>query len=117
LIQNRTNGLQFLSDFDLEVENVWNFSDGHAVDGKIYLSYQKVNLVNLSPGRPEQVVIKGRWIQKNFLAVVDYADPIHPTQRPAVNIPGSLEGISHGGNVIYTKGNALRCRNIGNQQP
>ena len=98
------DGVQFLSDFDLAVENVWNFSDGHAVDGKIYISYQKSELDEPAPGRPEELVIKGRWIQKNFLAVVDYADPIHPTQRPAVNIPGSLMGISHGGNVIFTKG-------------
>jgi len=98
------DGLRFLSDFDLAVENVWNFSDGHAVGGKIYISYQKSELDEPGPDRPEELVIKGRWIQKNYLAVVDYADPIHPTQRPAVNIPGSLAGVSHGGDVIFTKG-------------
>ena len=98
------DGVQFLSDFDLELDNVWNFSSGFASGGKIYLSYQKNEFEGPEPGRPGLVVINGRWIQKNFLSVVDYADPIHPTQRPSVNIPGMLEGISHGGSVIYTKG-------------
>ena len=98
------NGIEFLSDFELEVENVWNFSSAYASDGKIYLSYQKNELEDSQPDRPEPLRIHGRWIQKNFLSVVDYADAAHPTQRPSVNIPGILEGISHGGSVIYTKG-------------
>ncbi len=98
------DGLQFLSEFDLDVENVWNFSDGYVADGKIYLSYQKNEFEEHLPGPPEQITLRGRWIQRNFLSVIDYVDPVHPTQRPPVNIPGALEGISHGGNILYTKG-------------
>ncbi|MDG1889924.1 MAG: beta-propeller domain-containing protein [Verrucomicrobiota bacterium] len=98
------HGLPLLSEYDLDVKEVWNFSEAHAVDGKIYLSYQENTFdkpaLTLLPGRDP-----GRWMQKYFLAVIDYADTQHPTSRPPVNLPGSLVGVSHGGGVLYTQGN------------
>jgi hypothetical protein len=42
------------------------------------------------------------WVERHYLDVVDYADPVHPTPRQPVNIPGQLAGISHGGALLYT---------------
>jgi hypothetical protein len=43
-------------------------------------------------------------VQRSWLDVVDYADPLSPTVRQPVNIPGTLQGISHGGELLYTTG-------------
>jgi hypothetical protein len=42
------------------------------------------------------------WTEHQYLDVVDYALPSNPTVRPAVNIPGALEGVSHHGALLYT---------------
>jgi hypothetical protein len=42
------------------------------------------------------------WVERHYLDVVDYADPVHPTPRQPVNIPGQLAGTSHGGALLYT---------------
>ena len=41
-------------------------------------------------------------LQHHYLDVVDYALPAKPLARPPVNIPGTLQGISHGGALLYT---------------
>src|SRR4029077_100187 len=46
----------------------------------------------------------GLWIQLSELDVIDYADPITPTVRDPVNIPGTLQGISNEGELLYTSG-------------
>jgi len=91
---------QFLSDFELSLDSVWDFSQAFAADGKVFLSYQ-----TMMDG--EQLILKRpglSWVRKSFLSVIDYADPKHPTARPPVSIPGQLQGISHNGHVIYTMG-------------
>ncbi len=42
------------------------------------------------------------WFEHHYLDVVDYALPADPTVRPPVNIPGLLQGLSHGGGLLYT---------------
>jgi alpha-tubulin suppressor-like RCC1 family protein len=42
------------------------------------------------------------WVERHYLDVVDYADPVHPTPRQPVNIPGQLAGTSHDGALLYT---------------
>ncbi len=42
------------------------------------------------------------WVERHYLDVVDYSDPVHPTPRQPVNIPGQLAGISHEGALLYT---------------
>jgi hypothetical protein len=44
------------------------------------------------------------FVTRSYLDVVDYADPANPVVRQPVNIPGSLQGASHEGGVIYTTG-------------
>jgi hypothetical protein len=43
-------------------------------------------------------------LQSSYLDVIDYADPVSPTLRAPVNIPGTLHGISHAGELLYTVG-------------
>ncbi|MBI4327153.1 MAG: beta-propeller domain-containing protein, partial [Chloroflexi bacterium] len=45
-----------------------------------------------------------RWMQRHYLDVVDYSDPLNPTVRKPVNIPGELRGLSHAGALLYTVG-------------
>jgi hypothetical protein len=42
------------------------------------------------------------WLEHNYLDVVDYSVPANPVVRPPVNLPGALQGISHGGALLYT---------------
>jgi hypothetical protein len=44
------------------------------------------------------------WIQRSFLDVIDYADPVSPTLRKPVNIPGTLLGLARAGELLYTTG-------------
>src|SRR5205823_4466060 len=46
----------------------------------------------------------GTWVSRSYLDVVDYADARNPLVRQPVNIPGTLNGISHQGAVLYTVG-------------
>jgi hypothetical protein len=44
------------------------------------------------------------WLHHHYLDVVDYAVPSEPLVRDPVNIPGSLQGVSHNGALLYTVG-------------
>ena len=44
----------------------------------------------------------GVWVQRYYLDVVDFADAKNPTVRPAVNIPGQLNGVARQGALLYT---------------
>lgn len=109
-------------------EGRWNFSTP-IVDGNlIYSSYQVSTFLEgvLPPGQkpPEAQPVKqddgsvlmviptfGSWTQRYYLSVVDYSDPSNPTTRKPVNIPGTLNGLSHGGAVLYTVGNHWDAKN------
>jgi hypothetical protein len=74
----------------------WNAHNvAFATNGLIYLSHTKFDSVS-SPQR------EGGWMERYYLDVIDYSDSANPTQRDPVNISGSLAGISHDGNVLYT---------------
>ncbi len=90
----------FLSDFDMALDSVWDFSEAYTAEGLVYLSYQTMlsgeNVSLKRPGIP--------WVRKSYLSVIDYEDPIHPTLRDPVSLPGQLKGLSHQGKVVYTVG-------------
>jgi hypothetical protein len=44
------------------------------------------------------------FVTRYFLDVIDYTDAANPVVRKPVNIPGSLQGASHAGGVVYTLG-------------
>jgi hypothetical protein len=85
-----------LSEVNLTTNGWWNFSQAFAADGRVYLSHQ----ARVVPGTNDSSSVYSKY----FLDVVDYADPRHPSVRPPVNIPGTLQGTSHNGSLLYTVG-------------
>ncbi len=97
------------SEVDLTTTGWWSFSKPFAADGRVYLSHQSfVELVTTNGAATNSpfgcIVPWPTAYQRSFLDVVDYADPDHPTVRPPVSLPGTLQGISHGGALLYTIG-------------
>jgi hypothetical protein len=83
---------------NLATNGWWGFSKSFLSDTRVYLSYnQSTLLTNVTDPM-------GVWVQFSQLDVIDYADPHAPTVRAPVNIPGTLQGISHGGELLYTVG-------------
>lgn len=114
-------GPQLLAQTSLGLTNAWDFSRPFAVEGKVYLSHQSSayveGLLLAGQTRPAPVVVQnqdgswttnqptyGAWVTRYYLDVVDYADPVNPTVRKPVNIPGTLKGVSHAGELLYTQG-------------
>ncbi|HXG48956.1 MAG TPA: beta-propeller domain-containing protein, partial [Methylomirabilota bacterium] len=97
-----------------------SFSRAFTAEGRVYLSHHESEFwpepfpilfdatghVALGPkmvtGFPTYPY--GRWIERAFLNVIDYANPREPLRREPVNIPGRLEGISRAGALLYTVG-------------
>jgi hypothetical protein len=84
---------KFLSDVNLATNNWWNFSPPQTANGLVYLSHEAV-----------EPVTTNYWVQRWYLDVVDYADAAIPAVRKPVNIPGSLQGVGSGGELLYTVG-------------
>lgn len=108
---------KFASAVSLGTNSWWNFSQARAHDGKVYLSHQASRYIPLKQDEAgsapavdaviDPVVVYppvGKWITRWYLDVVDYASATEPLVRRPVNIPGSLVGLSHGGEVLYTRG-------------
>lgn len=97
-----------VSDINLATNGGWNFSKPFANDGLVYLSHQAhVELETTNTVSETNIVIFNWWLprlQRSYLDVVDYADARQPTVRPPVNIAGTLQGISHHGELLYTVG-------------
>lgn len=93
----------FRSEVDLTTNGWWNFSKPFTAAGRVYLSHQA--FVEITTNSPTGHIVG--WptgYQRSFLDVVDFADARHPTVRKPVSIPGTLEGISHNGALLYTIG-------------
>ena len=88
----------FDSEVDLGTNGWWSFSKPFSTGTRVYLSHN-VSEVITNNDNPT-----GLWIQLSELDVIDYADPITPTVRDPVNIPGTLQGISNEGELLYTSG-------------
>lgn len=86
----------FASELNLIPTDTWRrFSLPYASGTLLYLSHSGSEL---QPGTTNI------WLERHYLNVVDYTDPESPAVRKPVNIPGTLQGLSHGGEMIYTKG-------------
>ncbi|MBU6399191.1 MAG: beta-propeller domain-containing protein [Verrucomicrobia bacterium] len=117
----------FVSEVNLTTNNWWSFSAPFTTNGLVYLSHQYsepivvgTNYVTnyVTPTQPDtnQPPLPSgggwvtnaypvyNWVQRWYLDVVDYADPPNPTVRPPVNIPGTLQGVSAAGALLYTTG-------------
>lgn len=51
--------------------------------------------------------IWGSWEHQDHLDVIDFADPEEPVVRKPLLLPGTLAGLSHGGEVVYAIGSGL----------
>jgi hypothetical protein len=98
------------------VDNEWisGSSASHFADGKVFLSHQssrytppisKVIVVTNALGKLEkQIVTDGGTSEiRHFLDVVDFSDATAPVVRKPVNISGALAGVSHEGQLVYTR--------------
>lgn len=96
---------KFLSDLDLTDRGWWGFSQAFTARGSVYMSHKRTAKSEVV-GQTDPVRIDPYYTtyQRTFLDVIDYADPLHPTLRRPVAIPGTLEGISHRGALLYTVG-------------
>ena len=94
----------------------WSGSSGSFLaDGKVFLSHQTtfstppvetLTLVTNLDGTVEKHSLyqPGVYEARHFLDVVDFADPAVPTLRDPLPLPGSLAGVSHAGQLVYTRG-------------
>lgn len=85
--------------------NGWTeYSDAYLADGKIFVSERRAESVaqpgatiGFFPGSPV-------WWQSTYaLRVIDFADPTQPVDRLPVTLPAELVGVSHGGQLLYTR--------------
>lgn len=107
------NAPALLSEVNL-ADGGWDFSKPFATDGLVYLSHQaSVELADANAANSTNAATLYGWprFQRSFLDVVDYSDARHPAVRPPVNIPGTLQGISHGGALLYTVGSRRTLTN------
>jgi hypothetical protein len=100
-----TNGLVYISHktvtADVQpVEVIESPASDPSVDADDVLRFVLVNSAK------EKAVAASRkdWIERSYLDIVDFSDAAHPQARDAVEISGSIVGLSHQGNVIYTIG-------------
>ena len=64
----------------------WSFSGVFSIGSLVYLSH------SASEQLPSPTNSAGLWVQQSYLDVIDYADPLSPTARVPVTIPGTLRG-------------------------
>ncbi|HAB16226.1 MAG TPA: beta-propeller domain-containing protein [Verrucomicrobiota bacterium] len=94
----------------------WNsFSDSFVADGKVFVSHRvsqyipapetSVLVTNLNGVITSQPLWQpGTWEHHYFLDVLDFSDAAEPAIRAPVTLPGSLIGVSHGGQLVYAEG-------------
>jgi hypothetical protein len=121
--------MSMLSNYTMETGDSWSLGEVFASGPRFYMSHQASRFVGdivppekgvdpvppIAPGLPvpegDEPALRapepfpdGTWLQQYFLDVVDFTDPVNPTERKPVNIPGTLVGIARGGALLYTKG-------------
>jgi len=113
--------LSFTSELLLSSTNGWwNFGDAFTLDGRLYTSHQASEFdptidpppyqsqcwdTNTSTWLPCTIdPPPGYWVQRYYLDVIDYNDPTDPLVRQPTNLPGTLIGIGHNGELLYTRG-------------
>ncbi len=121
--------IEFLSNYLMETGDAWSQSEVFAAGTLFYMTHQSSRLIGEE--EPPEIVVDprpggkpavdgendvavlpigapepfpgGRWVQQYFLDVIDFADPVNPTQREPVNSPGALIGLGRNGALVYTK--------------
>lgn len=88
----------FDSEVNLATNGWWSFSQPFCAGTLVYVSHNESEVVT-NADNPN-----GLWMQKSLLNVIDYTDPTSPTLRQPASIPGTLQGISNQGELLYTVG-------------
>ncbi|MCX8157680.1 MAG: beta-propeller domain-containing protein [Verrucomicrobiae bacterium] len=104
-----TSPIKWVSSVDLSTNGWLQFSRPVAQGNCVFLSHgarawsAPISVPSDYPvGEP--VPYAWRVEQKHYLSVVDFTDPQEPVVRAPVNLPGTLIGLSHEGNILYTTG-------------
>ncbi len=96
--------------------NDWNtFSDTFADGGKLFVGHQvsrytaateTSTIVTNQDGSLTKLPVwqPGTWEHRQFLDVLDFTDAAEPVVRAPVGFPGTLNGVSHGGALVYATG-------------
>ncbi len=99
----------------------WNgFRGPFLADGKLFLGHDESKYLSTPEGdkplpptgndvafKPIVEVQVGVWEYRHYLDAVDFADAANPVIRTPVNVPGTLQGVSHGGQLVYVEGISL----------
>lgn len=95
----------------------WNQSKPLVDNGLVYLSHQASEFLTEGKTAVSTVIAKnpdgtttittnevpvGVWVTRYYLDVVDFTDPVVPTVRKPVNIPGQIQSVGRGGAILYT---------------
>ena len=91
------------------------YSDTFVADGKLFVSHDVTTYtptagLGAPGGNGANPVVflncwqPGAWETRHFLDVLDFADATNPVVRAPVEFPGSLQGLSHGGRLVYAAG-------------
>ena len=81
----------------------WGFSAPFVAQGRVYFSHEQSEDV---PVYGKYGKVDSEWRVREFLDVIDFADPALPTARPAIGIPGQLVGLSSDGAFLYLLGSS-----------
>jgi hypothetical protein len=95
---------EFVSQRRYAPARAWGFSMPFVAQGCVYLSHEQSEQI---PITVETGRIVQKWRVGEFLDVIDFADPAHPTARPPISIPGQLAGVSPDGKLVYAVGSRL----------
>jgi hypothetical protein len=88
----------FDSEVNLATNGWWSFRQPFLSGTRVYLSHNESEMWTNSDNP------NGLWVQFSELNVNDYTDPLSPVVRKPVNIPGTLQGLSNEGELLYTLG-------------
>jgi len=116
-----TDALSFASEVTLPSANGWwNLGEAFTTNGLLFTSHQASEYDETIDPPPFETQCydstlgqwvtctndppPGLWVQRYYLDVLDFSDPADPLVRKPVNIPGSLIGLSRGGELLYTRG-------------
>lgn len=92
----------------LTTTNGWSqFSPAFAAEGKVFVGERSTEWITVTtatdPAKPGQPSVEQLWQHTHRLHVVDFADASAPVVRPPLAVSGELLGLSHGGQLVYTR--------------
>jgi len=101
----------WLSRLDLASDNQGLFSEAFSAGPLVYVSRREavepepIKVVDAETGETmDRYPPDWIWFYRTYLEVLDFTDPANPLRREAVELPGTLQGLSDQGALLYTLG-------------